>query len=91
MRERVARGLVRDREKLAALAPGGSEARALVIDTPAVIDSRVGSMRCPQCEGSYVIDEHAAPTAGLRRVDVTCRLCHVSRSIWFQLRAAAAN
>jgi hypothetical protein len=91
VRERAARGLVRDRERLAALEPGGSAERPLAIDTPAVIDPRVGSMRCPQCGGEYQIKEHAAPQAGLRRVDVTCRLCHVSRSIWFRLSSSAAN
>jgi hypothetical protein len=48
-------------------------------------------MKCPQCAGSYVIDDHAAPTAGLRRIDVTCRLCHVRRALWFRLGTAAPN
>jgi len=87
MRERALRGLVRDREKLAALAPGATEGRAIAIDTPAVIESRVRSMRCPQCEGEYAIGDIAAPDAGLRRVDATCRLCHVPRAVWFRLSA----
>lgn len=105
VRERAARGLVRDRERLAALVPGGSAERPIAVDSPAVIDSRVGSMRCPQCEGAYVIDDHAAPprvtdpagprsaapAAALRRVDVTCRLCHVSRALWFRLGSAAPS
>ena len=90
-RERATRGLIRDREKLAALSPGGSEERPLSVETPAVIDVRVRSMRCPQCEGEYTIDDHAAPSVGLRRVDVTCKLCHVARSVWFRLGSAAPN
>ncbi len=91
MRERAARQLVRDREKLAALVPGGSEARPIAIETPAVIDGRVRSMRCPQCDGEYTPGDHAAPSAGLRRVSVTCRLCHVSRNVWFRLTSTAPS
>lgn len=91
MAERDARRLVRDRERLFTMEPGGAEERPLEVVSPAVIDSRVGSMKCPQCAGSYVIDDHAAPTAGLRRIDVTCRLCHVRRALWFRLGTAAPN
>jgi hypothetical protein len=91
MQARVLRGLVRDREKLAALAPGATEARAIAIATPAVIESRVRSMRCPQCDGEYQPGETSAPSAGVRRVDVTCRLCHVKRALWFRLGGDAPN
>jgi hypothetical protein len=89
--ERAARGLVRDRERLAALSPGGSESRPIGIDSVAVIDSRIGSMRCPQCDGEYTIDDHRAPASGLRVIAVTCRLCHVSRSVWFRVGSSAAS
>jgi len=90
-RERAARGLVRDREKLAKLEPGGSAERPLEVPSPAVIEPRVRSMRCPQCDGEYTIDDHQAPAAGLRRVAVTCRLCHVPRQLWFRLGSPAPN
>jgi mono/diheme cytochrome c family protein len=89
-RERAMRGLVRDREKLAALSPGGSAERPIEVPSPAVIDTRVGAMRCPQCEGTYAIDDHQAE-AGLRVVSVTCRLCHVSRRLWFRLGSSAPS
>jgi hypothetical protein len=84
-RERAVRGLVRDRERLARLEPGGSSERPIEVVAPSVIDIRVRSMRCPQCDGEYSLDDHQAPSSGLRRVDVTCRLCHVKRSLWFRL------
>ncbi|MBA3542208.1 MAG: hypothetical protein H0T79_21515 [Deltaproteobacteria bacterium] len=84
-RERAARQLVRDREKLAALSPGGGETHPIVVTSSAVIDVRINAMPCPQCEGQYRLVEHAAPGAGLRKVDVTCRLCGVSRVLWFRL------
>lgn len=90
-RERAARALVRDREKLAALSPGGSEARPIAIDSVAVIESRVGSMHCPQCDGTYTIDDHRAVAAGLRAITVTCRQCHVGRTVWFRLGSSAAS
>lgn len=83
-RERDARRLVRDREKLYLLSPGGSAARPLEVPSPSVIEVRVGAMRCPQCDGEYTLHEHAAD-AGLRVVSVTCRICHVPRKIWFRL------
>jgi len=89
--EREARQLVRDREKLAALVPGGSAERPIVVTSAAVIEVRANAQKCPQCDGWYSIDEHAAPSAGLRRVDVTCRQCHVSRSLWFRIVIDAPN
>jgi hypothetical protein len=71
--ERKARALVHDREKLAALSPGGSPERPITVDSAAVIDGRVTSLRCPQCDGSYALDDHRVAAPGLRVVDVTCR------------------
>jgi hypothetical protein len=88
---RDARRLVRDRERLAALSPGGSDERPITISSPAVIDSRIASMRCPQCEGSYALDDHRADPRGLREVHVTCRLCHTPRAIWFRLGSSAPS
>jgi hypothetical protein len=86
VRERAARDLVRDRERLARLEPGGSAERPLVVPSTSVIEVRVRSLRCPQCEGEYRLEDHQAPSAGLRRVDVICRVCQVRRSLWFRLR-----
>ncbi len=90
-RERAARRLVLDRERLWALSPGGSAAHPIAIDSTAVIESRVGSMRCPQCEGSYTLDDHQAPRSGERRVSVRCRICHVARTVWFRIGSSAPS
>ncbi len=89
--DRDARRLVRDRERLAALSPGGSPDRPLPIDSPAAIDARVASLRCPQCDGGYTLDDHQADPRGLRAIAVTCRLCHVGRTIWFKLGSSAPS
>ena len=90
-RERAARDLVADREKLARLEPGGSRERPIELTSAAVVEPRVRSMHCPQCDGDYAIDDHQSPSSGLRRVDVTCRLCHVKRALWFRLVPSGPN
>lgn len=83
--ERAAKKLVRDREQLAALLPGGSRERPIEVASTAVIEIRTEAMPCPQCEGQFRIRAHEAPESGIRRVDVICRLCTAPRSIWFRL------
>jgi hypothetical protein len=88
MRQRALRKLARDREKLAALAPGGAADRPIEVSTPSVIDGRARSTPCPLCEGELELLEVAAVTtsAGRRReARVRCRQCHVGRSIWFAI------
>lgn len=90
-RERDARALIHDREKLAALSAGGSAERPIAVDSPSVIEPRVRSLPCPQCEGELVVREQRSGGPGLRAVDVTCRQCHVPRTLWFRLGAPGPN
>jgi len=89
--ERDLRKQVRDRERLAGLLPGGSAERPITIDSPAVIEIRVRAMPCPQCAGELRLDEHTAPSSGLREAKATCTQCHVSRSLWFRLGSSEPN
>ena len=90
-RERAARQLVRDREKLAALSPGGSQDRPIAVDSASVVEPRVRSLACPQCDGHYRVVEHRAPASGVRAVDVTCNGCGVARTVWFRLVSNEPN
>ena len=90
-RARAMRKLVRDREKLAALSPGGSEQRPIHVTSAAVVEVRVRHLTCPQCDGEYRILEHRAPASGLRSVDVTCQICGVPRTLWFRIISTDAN
>lgn len=90
-RQRVARRLVRDREKLASLSVGGSQQRPIQVTSAAVVEVRVRHLTCPQCEGEYKIKEHRSPVSGIRSVDVTCQVCGVSRTLWFRIVSAEAN
>ncbi len=89
--ERVARQLVRDREKLAALVPGGSRERPIEVASASVVEVRIGSLACPQCAGEYRVAEHRSAGGGLRDVDVVCRQCGVPRTLWFRLVSVEPN
>jgi len=84
-RERAARQLVRDREKLANLSPGGAPERAIEVESSAVIEGRVRSMPCAQCEGAYRVVDHRSEGVGLRAVDARCERCGAPRIVWFRL------
>ena len=90
-RKNRARQLVRDRERLAALSPGGSPDHPIELVSAAVVESRVRAMSCPQCEGAYKLREHRAPEAGLRAADVVCQLCGTPRTLWFRLGSREPN
>lgn len=90
-RERAARQLVRDREKLANLSPGGAPERAIEVESTAVIEGRVRSMPCPQCEGAVRVVEHRSEGAGLRAVDARCERCGAPRIVWFRVASRQPN
>jgi len=79
------RRLVREREDLAKQAPGGSRSRPIDVGTASVVEVRANQTPCPQCAGELRVKTHEAPAPKLRRVDVQCRQCCVSRSLWFRL------
>lgn len=89
--ERDARKLVRDREKLAALSPGGARERPIEVGSAAVIEGRTGSLPCPQCAGQYRILDHRSAGPGVRCVDVSCRQCGVPRTLWFRITVDEPN
>lgn len=88
---RATRSLVHDKEKLAALSPGGAPERPLDVTTSSVIEGRARSMPCPQCEGPLTIEDHQAPSAILRAVAVRCQRCGVARTIYFRIVSNAPS
>ena len=89
--ERAARDLVRDREKLAALSPGGTRARPMEIGSASVVEPRINSLACPQCEGRYRVLDHRSVGSGIREVDVRCTTCSMPRTLWFKLVSDEPN
>lgn len=90
--ERALRRDVRQRERLAAAAPGGSETQPLVVASAALVESTARSQRCPQCGGELDLQRDGVGARPERRwVEVSCRLCHARRVLHFELRAPVVN
>ena len=84
-RERDARQLVREREKLAKLVAGGAREHPIEVPSAAVIEGRASALPCVQCGGEYRVVEHRSEGAGLRALEVACRRCGVPRTLWFRI------
>jgi predicted Zn finger-like uncharacterized protein len=84
-RERAARQLVRDKEKLSKLEAGGTSEHPIEVSSSAVVEIRVHAMRCPQCDGAYTIVDHRSAGGGMRPVDVKCNTCGTPRTLWFRI------
>lgn len=91
---RAARDLVRAREKLDALEPGGAPTRPISVETAAIVELRATRMPCPQCGGELALEAHDAVTVDerrLRRVTLRCRQCGAPRTRWFVLDVVLPN
>lgn len=75
----------------AAQLPGGDPSRAIVVDSPAVIDRHAERWPCPVCESSVRCEQHRAELiAGQRQrvARVRCPRCGFERDVYFVLRRA---
>jgi len=84
----VKRSLVRDRDKLLRLEPGGSPTRPLEVSSASLVEPKVALVRCPECDAPLTVKEHAAVVhAGvrLREVSAACRVCGATRTLWFRI------
>jgi hypothetical protein len=92
--EREEAKLVAARERLFELEPGGSAARPLFVQSPAVIDVHSDSVPCPRCGGRHVLEEHLALVVSgvrLRQAQLCCRQCGTRRALWFRLAELGPN
>jgi hypothetical protein len=88
-RARTHAKIVRDLERLARLAPGGSAERPIVIVSSAQVEVMAGAQPCPLCRGPLRVEEHVALTQGgarLRAARVACTACGSRRTLYFALR-----
>jgi hypothetical protein len=86
--ERAAAKLVRAKERLAELEPGGSPARAIAVESASVVEAHARSLHCHQCGGAVRVDEHLAIDRGgerLREARVVCATCGARRSLYFMI------
>lgn len=92
--DRTVEKLRRDLEKIADHAPGGSPERAIFVGSASEVEVTAMTMKCPLCQGPFLIEEHAAETIrGLRVrvVKAVCRACRAPRSVYFRLPEASLN
>jgi uncharacterized protein with PIN domain len=93
-RERDARKLVRAREKLAALSPGGAPERAIEVASASVVEVKARALPCPQCGGGLRLIEHEAEQVdgqSLRAARMSCERCTAPRIFWFRIVSALPN
>ena len=93
-REKAARKLVRDRDRLAALEPGGTNDRPLTVESAAVVEARARALKCHQCDGELAVEDHRVEQYQgelLRAVDLRCKRCHSRRLVWVRVQPALPN
>ncbi|HEY3495214.1 MAG TPA: hypothetical protein VGK73_11030 [Polyangiaceae bacterium] len=82
--------LVRAKNKLMDLEPGGSQTRPLDVSTPALVEPKAKALRCPRCDEAFELESHEAHAGGsgrLRETKLRCRVCGMRRSLWFRIVA----
>lgn len=88
MAARAARKLIADRERLAALEPGGSAERPLEVPSASVVESRALDLGCLHCEGPPRVQAQDAVKVDervLRRVRMACPRCGSEREVWVRI------
>jgi hypothetical protein len=86
--------IIRDKERLALLAPGGAPDRPIAVASPVQVDVMAAARPCPLCDASLRVEEHAAETVDgvrLRVARVACTACGSRRGIWFRLAEPALH
>lgn len=86
--ERDLEKLGRNKEKLAALSPGGAPERPIEIRSASEVEVIARSTPCLRCGGSMRVMEHLAETIGVERLRIarlSCSLCGAERSVYFRL------
>lgn len=86
--------VVRDRERLAALEPGGSPSRPIEVVTAALVEPKARSMPCAVCGEAVRVADHTAETVNgvaLRLAHVACPSCDHARVVYFAVRPVMLN
>ena len=82
--------LVRAKDRLIDLEPGGTEPHPLDVSTAALIEPKAKSVLCPRCDLPFSLVSHEAHSDGrgrLRETKLRCRQCGFARSLWFRIVA----
>jgi len=90
---RAAKKLARDRERLAALEPGGSAERPLEVASASVVEARALDLGCLHCPGPPRVETQDATRVDervLRVVRMKCPRCGSERAVWVRIVGRAA-
>jgi hypothetical protein len=93
-RQRLHPDVVRARERIARLEPGGTPSNPMDVDSASQIEVRAEGTPCLRCQGPYRVDEHTAESIGghlLRVVEVHCYHCGARRRFYFRVVPPAAS
>jgi hypothetical protein len=86
--------IVRERERLATLEPGGTPQRPIEVVTAALVEPKARSIPCPVCRASVRVADHTACTVDgvpLRLAHVACPMCGHARVVYFVIREPLPN
>jgi len=86
--------IVRERERLATLEPGGTPERPIEVVTAALVEPKARSTPCPVCSAAVRVAEHTARSVRgvpLRLAHVACPMCGHARVIYFVIREPMPN
>lgn len=85
---------MREREALAAIAPGGAADRPIVLESASQVEPRAEGMPCARCDAEVRVIAHEAKVSDgipLRLARAQCKTCGFERTVWFRLRGALPN
>lgn len=89
LRKQVARA-----ERDARTLPGGMPENPLDVGSAAVVEIKARAAPCVRCGGQLDVrrDQAASTPRGvLRELELACRSCHATRTLWFRVACAVAN
>ncbi len=90
----AARRLAADRERLAALEPGGSPERPLEVESASIVEPRAVDLGCLHCDAVPRVEAQDAVRVDdrvLRRVRLRCRACGAEREVWVRIVGRAVH
>jgi hypothetical protein len=93
-RARAAEKLGLQRERLAALEPGGGPDCPIDVPSASVVEVHAQAMPCLRCGASTRVDAHSAETVEARRlriVRLACPQCGAARMVHYRIVSAALN
>lgn len=81
-------------ERAARELPGGAAEHPLDVTSAAVVEPRARAVPCVRCGGELEWRRERAsstPRGILREIELTCRLCHAPRTLWFRVCPSPVN